>query len=129
DCAALKQVDCALLLSGLELHITVLQQFNGVVAEGTVGIIGGGVSKRPRAEMNFAVLGMHLGGLLAFNRIGEIACAERTPNVVAVMAMRQCAGVRRDFNPKDAKVNVGEDEVVRGLAIEGNSFLNAMGVE
>src|SRR5205823_7910786 len=75
NCASLKQVDAALVLSGLKLHIAVLEQFNGVVAEGAIGSVGCDMSKWPGAAVDFAVLGMHRDWLLALNGIHEVTRA------------------------------------------------------
>ncbi len=95
--------------------IFVFQQFDGDIAEGSVGEVLGRVRQRSGREFGVAVLQPEMDGRLAGSVALYVAGTDGDKDVVVTMPVDQGGGVRRNFDLEDAHVGVLESEVMVGL--------------
>lgn len=120
--AALEDIEASVFIgvrgvrvSGRLAKFFVLQQFDGDVAEGLVGLVAGDVGEGGGAEVGLAVGEFDGDGIFAFHRVDDFGGAQRDVNVVVAVPVHERVGVRRDVDVEDADMLVDEDLVVVGL--------------
>jgi hypothetical protein len=96
----------------------VLQEFDGYVAERSVGDIASDVGEVARDETGFAILQLERDWRLALDVVLDLRGAERDEDVVMVMGVHEGRVMGWDLYLKHAHIFVFEGEVVMGLGGE-----------
>jgi len=117
---------CVPLESGVA-EFVVLQEFDGDVAEGTVGNIAGDVGVAAGEESGLAVLEVDGNGIFALNGVHDFGIAEGNVEVVVAMAVQERVGVGGDVDVEDADLRVLEDQAVVGLGGDFDFFRGLRG--
>jgi hypothetical protein len=93
-----------------------MQQFDGDVAEGSVGVVAGDMGEAAAGEVDFTVLENEMGFWLAKDGVGDVGGAEGDENVVVVMLMELSFAKRRDFDEISSHVGVFNLQVMMRFA-------------
>jgi len=99
-----------------------LQEFDGDVVEGEIGIVAGDVGEVARGVAELAVGHDEMGFGFALDGVDDVGGAERNVEVGDVVLMEKRGFVGGDRYAEDADVFVFEDKVVVGFFGDGNSF-------
>jgi hypothetical protein len=126
--ATLEDVEAAgfLPLAGGAAELVVLQEFDGEVAEGLVGLVVGDVGVGGVEEVGLSVAEGDRGGGPALHGVDDLGVSEGDIDVVVTVPVQESVGVRGDVDVEDADLVIGEDLVMVGL---GSDFYFGLGGE
>ena len=93
-----------------------LQQFDGDVAEGSVGEVVRDVGEAAASEVRFTVLELKMDFGFVEDGVDDVGRAERYVNVVMVMLMKLRVLVRRDFDVVNSDIFIFDSQMMVRLA-------------